>query len=248
MISRLMARAIDAVRVNVVSPAEFEGATGFLKRRRLGMSAIIVAGNHFLRASNSGIRMFPGAADWLRRERDCYCQLYPERKCAFVGSTTLFVEKLPGISLASLAEQGALTPAIMQAAARELRRAHALREASNRAWSHGDPHLKNILYDRDSDRCHLIDFETIHETTRSEHWRHADDLLVALLDLLGGKMGESSHEVARLFLDAYDHKEVRTALMQRLGTPKGLEGVLWLTRTHYVSPTLLTSRLAKLGP
>ena len=74
----------------------------------------------------------------------------------------------------------------IQAAGKELRRAHGLWSSElGDYWSHGDPHLENLLYDLESDQARLIDFELIHDKCMSAVKRHADDLLVFLQDLMG---------------------------------------------------------------
>ena len=51
-------------------------------------------------------------------------------------------------------------------------------------WSHGDAGMANVIYDEKSDRARLIDFEIVHDKSLPALSRHADDLLIFLLDLI----------------------------------------------------------------
>jgi tRNA A-37 threonylcarbamoyl transferase component Bud32 len=53
------------------------------------------------------------------------------------------------------------------------------------AWSHGDAGTNNVIYDEKTSQVRLIDFEIVHRKSLPTKSRHADDLLVSLLDLLG---------------------------------------------------------------
>jgi hypothetical protein len=110
-------------------------------------------------------------------------------------------------------------------------------------WSHGDPHLNNALYDKASDSAFLIDFETRHDSHLSAVDRHADDLLVLLLDLIGRDRSMDWFALSRAFLDAYGDAEVLQALSSRLIVPSGLELALWKTRTNHLETIVLRERL-----
>ena len=60
--------------------------------------------------------------------------------------------------------KGTLTRAMIRAAAREFRRAHALPSEAydDGLWSHGDATMANVIYDPSTDRARLIDFEILH--------------------------------------------------------------------------------------
>jgi tRNA A-37 threonylcarbamoyl transferase component Bud32 len=155
-----------------------------------------------------------------------------------MGSDALLIPRLPGQSLLSFLQAGTLTNPMITAAAHELRRAHEL------SWTHGDPHLTNILYD--GTRAYLIDFETRHVGSIPFQERCADDLLVILLDLMGRGASEGWQELSRALISGYDDKGVRSALAERLYIPTGFELVLWKSRTHYLPQTRLAERIAQL--
>ena len=102
--------------------------------------------------------------------------------------------------------------------------------------SHGDPHLGNVIYDPEHDVARLIDFEQAHEEGVAPEWRSADDLLVFVLDLLGRARDEEWPGLALTFLQAYPERATVAALRARLVPPRGMQAVLWATRT---TPLLL---------
>ncbi len=242
--NHMLSHAMDAVRVNAVRPESLHGRTLWVKRRHLGMEVVIAAGNLFLRLSRSRIRMSVSCERWRDWERSSFHLLYPGRFAELRRGRAVALEALPGEGLSQLLERGQLTAGILEATATELRRAHALRfPGSTRAWSHGDFHLKNVLYDATGHRAWLIDFETWHEPGLTDDERHADDVLVFLLDL-GGRAPEGEAELfASVFLRAYGRVGVLRELLVRLRPPRGLERALWSSRSHHLPESRLSSYL-----
>jgi hypothetical protein len=191
--------------------------------------------------------MFPRCADWQAWELDSYRLLHgTERISQQPDAASILVEALPGISLDEHRRANTLMPDILAAAGHMFQRVHALHSVLiPGAWSHGDPHFRNVLYDNATEQVYLIDFETRHEPGLPALERHADDLLVFLLDLCGGP-SDNFAEFARVFLAAYARPEVNAALLNRLVVPVGLELVLWRLRTHYLAHDALKYRLAVL--
>ena len=243
-----MARLIDAVRVNESVPVTINGRSYWLKRRRFGSSLIIIGGNIFLKFSNSKIWMFARTRNWQAWEVESYRLLYgSESDIDIIGSDSVRIPNVPGISLKRFLVANTLTPEILSAAAIEFRRAHSLTiPLRTELWSHGDSHLENVLYDATTHQAHLIDFETCHQPDLSATDRHADDLLVFLLDLLGRDQSDNWLERSRIFLQIYANRAVLEKLSTRLTLPRGLELILWKTRTNHISASLLTERLAAL--
>lgn len=244
----LAGHLIDAVRVNVTQPQIISGRTFWLKRRRPGFGSIIAAGNIFLKWSNSHILMFPKVAAWQDWELHSYRLLYGDDfPCEKVGSRAIRIPQVPGQRLSHYHDNGALSETMFQAAAHEFRRVHRLiSPLMGSGWSHGDPHLDNVLYDAETGQAHLIDFETRHETGLQAEARWADDLLVFLLDLLGKDPTENWQKYSQIFLAAYGDGDVLRHLADRLTLPYGLERVLWKTRTHYLNTHSLKARLVQL--
>jgi hypothetical protein len=230
-----MALALAAVRVHAVHLETQAGRALWVKRRRLGMGAVIAAGNVFLRLSRSRIRMSASRARWRDWELASFRLLYPDRIAEPREGGAIALEALPGEGLDRLAARGGLTPSVAEAAARELRRAHALVPPGGTGpWSHGDAHLKNVLHDAAGGRAWLIDFETRHEAGMAPEARHADDLLVFLLDLAGRVPEGEAETLSRAFLGAYGREDVLRALLERLRPPRGLERALWLSRSGHL--------------
>jgi len=244
-LTRLMAQAIDGLRVNAVAFGERDGRPVVEKRRRALRTALFPGGNLFLRLSGSRIHMFTSASAWVEHELHCFALLHgPERACGPLDGG-LFVERLPGRSLRELVIAGELDAAAMTAAGRELRRAHQLHcDRCDGPWSHGDPHLGNVLYDAEGGRAWLIDFETRHDPGQTAEARHADDLLVVLLELVG--RCEAPGALAHALLAGYGAGLALEALRERLEVPRGLEAVLWSTRTHHMGRERLEGAVAEL--
>jgi hypothetical protein len=241
-------RVIDAVSVNRVTREERAGTPYWVKRRRAGMSAVVVAGNLFLRWSHSGIRMFASTRAWQAWEAGSFSLLHGgEAHAMSEGRAAVCVQSLPGRSLREIIADGGLDEDAVHATAMELRRCHALHFRPMEArWSHGDPHLGNVVYDASTRRARLIDFETRHIAAWSEAERHADDLLVLLLGLMGElPRAECSAHGARL-LRAYGEPSVVARTIARLAIPRGWERVLWAGRTNHLPTSELTARLSAL--
>jgi hypothetical protein len=231
LLAKALALLIDLVSINQTTQAD--GV--LIKRRRWGRGALIGLGNVYLHVSHSRIQMFVSTAAWQAWECESYRRLYGGG-CERLGAAALRIIPLPGQSLLTHLQSQTLTPAMMVAAAHELRRAHAL------GWTHGDPHLANILYD--GTRAFLIDFETQHLASLSFTARCADDLLVLLLDLMG--RSDVWAELSAALLSSYGDGQVLTALIARLHVPRAFERVLWASRTQYLPQRDLVQRVAKL--
>ena len=217
------------------------------KQRRRGAGLTVAAGNVFLKLAQSRLRMFVRRSEWRRWELGCFGLLHgPAFASGTASPREIWFDELPGESCRELLRRGALTATSLQAAARELFRAHSMRgPLTDAPLSHGDPHLGNVIYDAERDVARLIDFEQAHEEGVASEWRCADDLLVFVLDLLGRARDEEWPGLALTFLRAYPQGEIVAALRPRLVPPRGLQAVLWATRTTplllpQVHPRLLT--------
>jgi hypothetical protein len=244
----LVARLVDAVQVNRSHRVLIDGHSFWFKQRRLGRSLIIILGNIFLKYSNSKIIMFTRTRDWQKWEVESYRLLYGNRnEIMMVGRDAVQIPNIAGVSLKEYLESHILTLEMVRAAAIEFSRVHHLATPMlGSEWSHGDPHLENVLYDTESHQAHLIDFETCHQQSLSVDERRADDLLVFLLDLLGRDNSNSWLELSSAFLETYANRPVLERLSIRLIIPNGLEAVLWKTRTNFMNRNILSQRLALL--
>ena len=113
---------------------------------------------------------------------------------------------------------------MMEAAGRELWRAHQVWSDEFRGpWSHGDAGTNNVVYDEKSGRARLIDFEIVHEESLPTKSRHADDLLVFLLDILALPPNRRWLNLVLAFLSAYDNAAVIARLKNQLAVPTGMK-------------------------
>lgn len=245
MWSELIATWIDQVRLNSTRLIRFKDKDCFLKTRLPFRNFLIFFGNIFLSVSNSRIQMFGSTQKWLEWEIGCYQILYPSLLAQSYSSQALVVEKIPGKDLLSLLKLGKLTEKHLLAAAMMFKRAHQCHSTFfNAGWSHGDPHLENVLFDSKSKQAFVIDFETQHVVTLSANERQADDLLVFCLDLIGRSADYES--LLTTFFSAYGDWEILHTLQHRLSLPQGFEHILWLTRTNFLSQKVLEVRLQQL--
>ena len=194
---------------------------------------------------------------WHKNELTSFCLLHAaEGFHAFATAEGhLMIQHLPGQAITTFISDGLLPQAVLAAAAREMARAHGVQttgvNASLGAWSHGDSHLGNFLFDPAQSRARLIDFEVSHLPHLSELERHADDLLVFLQDLMGRVSSSNWIPAARCFLEHYrNHRmpspDLFTALAKRMSPPQWIESLWWAVRTSYLGNVERTRRILAL--
>jgi hypothetical protein len=233
LMERCAARLMNGVRVNQIQRCIRNGVPVYAKRRKVCGSFIIWFGNCFLTLARSGICMFVRAGDWMKWEAHCSSLLYPDRPPVELGpGKVVSVAEIIGTSLRSLVlhNASALKPII--ATARELHRVHQIHcQYFQSAWSHGDLHLDNILYDEATDRAFLIDFDTRHQFAISPTQRHSDDVYVFLMALIAIPE-DHWFDLAIAFIREYSDHSVLQELERQLFVPAGFARILWYTRTQ----------------
>jgi hypothetical protein len=241
-------RAIDRIKINELVRQEHDGRVFWLKRRHIGARAVISMANVFFRLAGNPVTVLADTKSWQHRERHCMALLHgPAFETCVDAAGWLHLQELPGSSVTQHIAAGTESESIFEAAARELRRAHELPCPSfGAAWSHGDPHSGNFIYDPASDRARLMDFEVQHHTRLPAAIRHADDLLVFLQDTLGRLPRERWLELAEVFVRAYGNAEITAHLVERLAAPRGFSRIWWAVRTTYLAPRELETRLSAL--
>jgi Phosphotransferase enzyme family len=243
-LQRVVACLMNRVRVNQIQQSVQDGLPVFIKRRRAGGSIVIWFANRFLALARSGICMFVRTDAWVDWEVHCSRLLYPERAAVKKGlGPSVVVPKVCGISLRELLHRGEASARAFVAAARELRRVHQIPcSYYQEAWSHGDLHLDNVMYDQAAGRAVLIDFDTRHEFGLGRTQRHGDDLKVMLLELIG-MPDEQWREPAIALIEEYRESTVLIELDQQLVVPRGFAKILWHVRTNGSSTRQVEQRL-----
>jgi hypothetical protein len=195
------------------------------------------------------IRFWAKTEDWRRWEVKSFNMLNGDGSHARAsGANTICADKLPGRSLSDYLKEGTLTRKMMEAAGHELRRAHQLWSDEFRGpWSHGDAGTNNVLYDAKTGRARLIDFEIVHEKSLPTKLRHADDILVFLLDLLALAPNRQWLTLVLAFLNAYDNAPVLAQLKKEFAPPTGMAWIWWGVRTSFANPAKVKRRLQKIA-
>jgi hypothetical protein len=192
--------------------------------------------------------MFVQVDEWTDWEVHSTRLLYPERPGVNVGpGRVVIIPEVRGISLRKLLhrDETDVRKAFILAA-RELRRVHEIQCSYYKAaWSHGDLHLDNIVCDLNAERAVLIDFDTCHQFRISQTQRHADDLKVVLLELIG-RYDDKWRPLAMAFIEEYGEGTVLAELSRQLFVPRGFARLLWYARTNCSSIRRIEPRLQSL--
>jgi hypothetical protein len=219
-----------------------------VKRRNIYGQQLADLANLYFRMSGIPVRFWSKTEDWKRWEVKCFKMLNGDRfRASGSGTNTICFDKLPGESLWEHMNRGTLTRQMLEAAAREYWQAHQLwSDEFGGHWSHGDASMANVIYNEKTGRARLIDFELVHEKSLPAKSRHADDLLVFLLDILAIVPTRQWLPFALYFLNAYENARVLAALEDQLALPNGLAWIWWGVRTSFTNPVKVKRRLAKL--
>jgi hypothetical protein len=239
---------VESLKINSISEKVRRGRVVVVKRRNGHSEQIAEMANLYFGWADVPIRFWSKVEDWRRWEVDCFQMLNGDRFQAYAcGARTVCADKLPGESLWDHMNRRTLTRPMLQAAATEFRRAHQFWSDEFRGpWSHGDATMTNVIYNDKTGRARLIDFEIIHEKSLRAAARHADDLLVFLLDMAGIVRGRQWLPFALCFLDSYGDAEVINELRKQLVLPSGLAWIWWGVRTNFTSPAKIKRRLSAL--
>jgi hypothetical protein len=239
---------VDSLKINSTSEKVRRGRRVVVKRRNIYGEQLADLANLYFHMSSIPIRFWSKGDDWKRWEIGCFKMLNGDRFRAFAsGARTVCEEKLPGESLWDHMNRGKLTRQMLEAAAHEIRRAHQFwNDEFKGPWSHGDAGMTNVIYNQRTGRARLIDFEIIHDKSLPATARHADDLLVFLLDIVGTVPSQQWLPFALRFLNAYDSLDVIAELKNQLALPTGMAWIWWGVRTSFANPGKVKRRLAKL--
>lgn len=239
----------ERIKINQLTRESRDGRLIWIKRRRRSAPPVLAAANLFFQLAGAKVRAIEHAPRWQRWEVDCFRELHGDSFGAWCeGSGAVAAEAMPGFPLARELDAGRLTPVQAAAAGRELRRAHEAHcHAFGGAWSHGDPHTGNFVYDPREGRARLIDFEVMHHAWLPAAARQADDLLIFLQDVIGRIHPRQWLPVACAFLDGYDREEIIVRLRAQLTLPRGIPRLWWAVRTSYLPTPEIVRRLDSLS-
>jgi hypothetical protein len=239
---------VDSLKISSTAEKSRRGRRVVIKRRNIYGEQLAHLANLYFRMSGIPVRFWSKTKDWKRWEVKCFKMLNGDRfRASGPGTNTICVDKVPGKSLWEHMNRGTLTRQMLEAAAREYCRAHQLwSDEFGDHWSHGDASMTNVIYNEKMGRARLIDFELVHEKSLPAKSRHADDLLVFLLDILAIVPSRQWLPFALYFLNAYENARVLTALEDQLALPNGLAWIWWGVRTSFTNPAKVKRRLAKL--
>ena len=248
-LSDAAARLVDSLKINSVSEKVRRGRPLVIKRRTAYSGPLAELANVYFRMASIPIRFWAKTDEWRRWEVKSFNMLNGDRfRARPSGANTVCADRLPGRSLSDYLKEGTLTREMMEAAGCELRRAHQVWSDEFRGpWSHGDAGTNNVFYDEKSGRARLIDFEIVHQKSLPTQSRHADDLLVFLLDLLALAPNRQWLTLVLAFLNAYDNAPVIAQLKSQLAVPTGMAWIWWGVRTSFANPKKVKRRLRKIA-
>jgi hypothetical protein len=242
------ARLVDSLKINSVAERVRRGRRLVIKRRNGYSEPLAELANVYFRMAGIPIRFWAKTEQWQEWEVKCFNMLNGERfQARASGDNSVCVDKVPGKSLWDHLVEGTVTREMMEMAGRELRRAHQFwSDEFGGPWSHGDAGTNNVIYDEKTGQARLIDFEIVHERSLAPGSRHADDLLVFLLDVIAVAPNPQWLTLALKFLNAYGDPSVIAELKHQLALPKGMAWIWWGVRTSFANPAKVKRRLHKL--
>ena len=241
--------AIESIRINRLTIEIREGREVWVKQRRRWTDPVIWCANLFFRRIGQPVSVHTSVSLWQQWEIGSFNLLNGDRFFAFPENPRkVCAERIPGESMAAHFKNQTFSEEMLEAAAAELRRVHALYSPAFKGlWSHGDANLANFIYDQNERRTRMIDFELIHHRSLSAEDRQADDLLVFLQDLCGCISADCWLPAALRFLKGYGREPVLASLNNRLNIPSGIPLVWWVIRSNYIPPRELRQRFKALS-
>jgi len=247
-VTNAAATFVDSLKISSTSEKVRRGRRVVIKRRNAYSEQLADLANLYFRMSSIPIRIWSKTKDWQRWEVSSFQMLNGDRfRASTSGAEKVYMDKLPGESLWDHMNRGTLTRRMLEAAGRELRRAHQCwSDEFAGPWSHGDTSMTNVIYDEKTRRARLIDFELVHEKSLPAESRHADDLLVFLLDILSVMRSRQWLPFVLYFLNAYGDARVFAALEDQLALPNGMAWIWWGVRTSFANPAKVKKRLEQL--
>ena len=240
---------VESLKINSITEKVRRDRRVVIKRRNVyGERGDLI--NFYFRAAGIPIRYLSEVREWRRWEARCSQMFNGDRfRATVTDNRTVTLDKLPGDNLWEHMNWGTLTPRMLKAAGIEYRRAHQFKSKElGGGWSHGHASMTNVIYGEKTDRARLIDFEIRHEKSLPAAARHADDLLVFLLDMVGRIPNRQWLSFAICFLRAYNDAAVIRELKKRLVVPSGLALIWWNVRTNFTRKRKSKAAFSSVGP
>ena len=239
---------VESLKINTISEKRRRGQLVVIKRRNIFVEGGADLINFYFRVADITIRYLSNVRDWRRWEASCFQMLNGDRfRAKVIDARTVRLDKLPGQSLWDHMNEGTLNKRMLEAAGREYRHAHQFwRDEFDGPWSHGDASMPNVIYDKNTRRARLIDFEIMHVKSLPATARHADDLLVFLLDMVDRVPTRQWLPFTTCFIKAYADRDVVEELRRRLVVPNGLALIWWNVRTNFAKTAKVKRRLGAL--
>jgi hypothetical protein len=241
---------VESLKIDSITEKARRDRRVVIKRRNVYGERAADLINFYFRAAGLPIRYLSDVREWRRWEARCFQMFNGDRfRATVTDNRTVTLDKLPGDNLWEHMNRGTLTLRMLKAAGSEYRRAHHFKtkELGN-GWSHGDASMTNVIYGEKAHRARLIDFEIRHEKSLPASARHADDLLVFLLDMVGRIPNRQWLSFAICFLRAYNDAAVIRELKKRLVVPSGLALIWWNVRTNFTRKRKSKAAFSSVGP
>jgi tRNA A-37 threonylcarbamoyl transferase component Bud32 len=200
----LCGRLLRSAKYAKVRIVRHSGELEVRKRRAFYAPLLVWLGALPVWMLDAGVRVLP-QREWEERERRLYRALRGASIRVDAGGV-LVLPCLPGETLARLLEDPGLPPSTREEAIE--RAVVALAELHQHGFTHGDAMAENVMVDLDAGAARWFDFETIHEVSRSEAWRRADDVRALLATCLLRTPPEKLAKTSRHVLDVYADEEV----------------------------------------
>ena len=201
----LLGRLLRAARYSTTRVTN-RAATLEVHKSRAPYAPLFVAlGDPVEWALDTGVTVLP-QDKWEQRERLLYERLY-RKSIRAERDGTLVLPHLAGKTLATLLEDRSLgvaarTNAIELAVA-------ALAAFHAQGFTHADAMAENVMVDLQEGVARWFDFETVHEPSRGETWRRADDVRALLATCLLRSPSATFAETIDRILDVYADAAVR---------------------------------------
>jgi hypothetical protein len=203
----MLGRMLRGTTYSKASLVSQNGETLVRKRRRFYAPLLVAMGDSLVRMLDTGVRVL-SQRDWEKREQQMYSTLYDAS--IRTDGRTLILPCLAGETLATLLENPSLDD---QVRTRAIELAFgALAEFHVLGFTHGDAMAENVMVDLEHHAARWFDFETVHDSQRTNAWRRADDVRALVATCLLRTAPETYARDLHLIVNKYADQEVTRLL------------------------------------